>query len=261
MNNLPIGVFDSGVGGLTVLESLVKAMPNEDYIYIADQGHCPYGTKTNEEIFNCALRIVKYLERCPVKLIVIACNTASLFCDALQHVTKIPIVSVINPTCQQAIKVTKNHRIGVIATIATINKGTYQKQLVEQGQTVFPLACSEFVDFIEKGNLDEKAAQLIVNQKLSYFKDKQIDTLIHGCTHFGILESQMRNTLGQINYISSGDPVSSVVKKLLKDEHLENIAHNNVIKIYTTGEVKKALDSMGWLTMPHDDVEKLNLED
>lgn len=260
MNNLPIGIFDSGVGGLTVLESLVKVLPNEDYIYVADQSHCPYGTKTDEEIFQCALNVVKYLEKHPVKLIVIACNTASLFKDELQRHTEVPIVSVIEPTIQQALNVTKNNHIGIIATIATINKGAYQNKLLDYGQTVWPLACSEFVDFIEKGDLDEPTGQVIVNQKLSYFQDKKIDTLIHGCTHFGLLEPLMRNVLGDINYVSSGQPVSIAVKEILLSNKLQNVSHQTKTLIYTTGDVQAARNSMQWLALPHDNIKKINLE-
>lgn len=248
MNTRPIGVFDSGVGGLTVLDELVKKLPNEDYIYIADEANCPYGTKTKEEIEECVTNITKYLIQQNVKAIVIACNTASLFVESLRKLTNIPIIDVIDPTSKYAINKTKNQNIGVLATVATINKGTYQKILQENNINVYPVACSEFVDFIENNDLTDPKGKILVNTKLEDLKNTNIDTLIYGCTHFSILEPTIKQVLGnKINYIACGYPTSIKLYEVLKEHSLlNNNKTNGKIYIYTTGEVEETKKAMSW---------------
>ena len=259
-NNKPIGVFDSGIGGLTVLEELMKKFPNDDFIYVADQGHCPYGTKTEEEIIECVLNVGKYLIAKDVKAIVIACNTASLFIKHLQDITDIPVISVIEPTCQYAIDSTKNGNIAVLATIATINKGKYQELISKNNKNAYGVPCSEFVDFVENHELDDPLGQKIVNEKLECLKDKNIDTLIHGCTHFSLLEDKMRNVLGDINYVACGKPTSERLYEILKDlDLLREEVNNRYVKIGTTGSVENALMNMKWFKSPHEEIEKIEV--
>lgn len=247
MNSRPIGVFDSGVGGLTVLDELIKKLPNEDFIYIGDEANCPYGTKTNKEIEICVTNITKYLIKQNVKAIVIACNTASLFVDKLRKLTNIPIIDVINPTSNYAISITKNKNIGVIATIATINKGAYQKILTENNINVYSEACSEFVDFIENKDLNSIEGKTLVNNKLKNLKNTNIDTLIYGCTHFSILEKNIKEVLGnKINYIACGYPTSITLYETLKNNNLLNTQKEGKVDIYTTGNVEDTKKAMSW---------------
>ena len=259
-NTKPIGVFDSGIGGLTVLEELMKKFPNDDFIYVADQGHCPYGTKTEEEIIECVLNVGKYLIAKDVKAIVIACNTASLFIKHLQEITEIPVISVIEPTCQFAVETTKNGNIAVLATIATINKGKYQELINKANKTPFGVACSEFVDFVENHELDDPLGQEIVNKKLECLIDKNVDTLIHGCTHFSLLEDKMTKVLGNINYVACGGPTSERLYEILKEKNLLREEMNDrYVKIGTTGSVENALMNMKWFKSPHEEIKKIEL--
>lgn len=260
-NKLPIGVFDSGVGGLTVLESLMKQFPNEDFIYVADQGHCPYGTKTEDEIRTCVLNVAKYLERQNVKAIVIACNTASLFVEDARKAVNVPVISVIEPTCMRAIETTKTKKIAVLATNATIKKGKYQALLTDAGVEGIGVPCSEFVDFVENKDLNDPIGQKIVNEKLAGLVGSGIDTLIHGCTHFSIIEDKMRNVLGDINYIACGDPTANLLFNILeKSENLNETKHERVVSIGTTGDVEHAKQTMTWFKMPHSELSFIDLD-
>lgn len=259
-SNQPIGVFDSGVGGLTVLDSLIECFPKESFIYVADQGHCPYGTKTNEQIKECAINVAKYLEERNVKMIIIACNTASLFVDDVRKKVNVPVISVIEATCPYALKTSKNKRIAVLGTVATINKGAYQTYFKKHGVTVFSVACSEFVDFIENCDLTDPLGQKLVNEKLKDLKDKEIDTLVHGCTHFSIIEDKMRKVLGDINYVACGKPTSIQAKEILENANLLN--ENNtkgIVQIYTTSDPFKVNLTMKWFKKDHEEVKHIDL--
>ena len=259
-NNLPIGVFDSGVGGLAVLEQIKKIMPNEDYIYVADQGNCPYGTKSDEEIKKCVQNVVDYLYKQNVKAIVIACNTASNFIDEIEKDMTIPIFSVIGVTADCAIKTTKNKRVGVIATNTTIQKGKYKELLDKNGIKSFNIPCSNFVEIVEKNKIDDPSSQQIIDDKLKNLKNENIDTLIYGCTHFSLLEKPIRNVLGNINYVASGVPMGLELSKYLTQNNmLTNNKNDGFIKIYTTGNIEQAIESMQWFKINHNDVEKINI--
>lgn len=258
MNKKPIGVFDSGVGGLTVLEKLIEVFPNEDFVYVADQEHCPYGTKTNEEIENCVLNVGTYLLKKGVKAIVIACNTASNFIESLKKVTDIPIISVIDPTANEAIKKSKNKNIGVIATRATINYGKYKKILQQASVNVFDLACSEFVDFIENEDLNSVKGDELVYNKLSYFVDKDIDTLIYGCTHFSILEDKIKKVLGELNYIACGMPSALCLKNVLASNNLlSNDTKTGHVYIETTGNIHSVKRLINIFNFKYDTINKV----
>lgn len=256
-----IGVFDSGVGGLTVLDKLVELMPNENYFYVGDQGHCPYGPKPQEYVGDRVEKICRYLEKKGAKAIVIACNTASLQIERGRKVCNIPIISVIQPTCAKAITLTKNKKVAVLATEATIKSGTYQKLLEKDYITPVPLACGEFVTFAESGDKDFSHKLELVKTKLEPIKNENFDTLIHGCTHFSLLEDAMKEVLGNINYVACGDPTSEELQKILKDANkLTTSTEKGWIKIFTTGKVKDSLKSMSFFEREHKKVKKISIE-
>lgn len=261
-NKLPIGVFDSGIGGLTVLDELIEKMPYEDYIYIGDQDYCPYGTKTNEEIKTRCKKIVNYLVKQNVKAIVIACNTASTHLEYLKQYTTIPLIGVIEPTCDVAIHQSKNHKIGIIGTLSTVKNAKYQNYLKRQNMQVFSLACSEFVDLVENNVTDEIIIQNIVNNKLSELKNKNIDTLIYGCTHFSLLHDNIKKVLGKLNYISCGYPTAIKLYECLNNENkLNGNNKKGVVHIYTTGDVEKTNQITKWFKKDHEAIQKIKLED
>lgn len=258
-DNSLIGVFDSGIGGLTVLEQLVKIFPNENFMYIADQGHCPYGTKTPEEIGDRVEKITRYFLSQRVKAIVIACNTASVRIARARAVTDIPVISVIDPTCAKAVSVTKNKKIAVLATQSTIHSGVYQNMLTERGVVPVPLACSEFVDYLENG--DGVSGEKIVREKLTQIKDAGMDTLIHGCTHFSLLESYMKKVLGDINYVACGQPTGEYLKKILEQKNLlTDNTGSGTVEIYTTGDVSRAKKTTGWFKPAHNPIKRVVIE-
>lgn len=252
MNNKPIGVFDSGIGGLTVLEKLYDLLPHEDYIYLCDNLNCPYGVKEEKEVEKIVINNAKQLELSGCKLIVIACNTASLFVKTIENNVNIPVISVIEPTCKYACSTSENAKIGVIATNMTIKKGKYQSLIEEEKKMSFGVACSEFVDYIENDFDNIEAGKALVNEKLECLKDKGIDTLIHGCTHFGLLEELIIEVLGRINYVDCGKPTSILVKDVLKEKELLNDQMlQGVIQVYTTGKNDGLIQKTKWFKYPY----------
>ncbi len=257
----PIGVFDSGIGGLTVLEKLIKMFPHENFYYVADQGHCPYGTKTAEEVGGRVEKVSRHLAEKGAKAIVIACNTASLRIERARAVTNVPVISVIQPTCRKAAQITKNKKVAVLATAATVDSGVYQRLLEEQGAAAVALACGEFVDFVENHDLDDPSGEKIVADKLYLIRDFGFDTLIHGCTHFSLVEPQMRKVLGDINYVDCGTPTGEYLAEFLTANNLLTpFKGRGKTEIYTTGNLEKATGSMKWFKLPHMPVQHIEIE-
>lgn len=254
--NNAVGVFDSGVGGLTVLERLVELLPFEDFIYVADQAHCPYGIKTALEVGDRVESIARYLAQQEVKAIVIACNTASLQIERARAVTDVDVLSVIPSTCDRAVSLTRNGKVAVIGTVATIKSNVYQDLLRKSGKTPIALACSEFVDFVERQCVDTVEADKLVGDVFKGFTDTTFDTLIQGCTHFGLLEKSMRKCLPYCkNFVECGQPTATTLKKLLADNNLLTARKSSgTVRIYTTGEVVKAENAMKWFPLQHQGV-------
>ena len=207
-NNKKIGIIDSGIGGITVLEELLKILPNESYLYIADQKYYPYSNLSNNLIKRRLLQICKYLEKKKVKLIIIACNTASIFVSYLKRYIKTPIITVINPTCKEIIKSTKNKKVGLLATKTTIESKFYQKILESENINTYGVACSEFVKLIENNSMNTIHTKDVIKNKLKILFDKNIDTLVYGCTHFGIMHEFIEPYFKNINYVSSSKPTA-----------------------------------------------------
>lgn len=256
----PIGVFDSGVGGLTVLEKLSKKFPREKFIYIADQGHCPYGTKTPDEIATRVEKITHYFLKRGVKAIVIACNTASVHIDAAKKITDVPIISVIQPTCATAVAITENKKVVVLATKSTANSGVYQNILKSAGIENIVLPCGEFVEFVETRELDDESGAKMVEERLAPIKSFNADVVVHGCTHFSLLQGFMQKTLGcGVKFVSCGEPTAEYLFNLLSEKGLLSDGDGG-IEIYTTGDEIKARRSMKWFLTPHKEAEKIYIE-
>lgn len=215
MDKRPIGVFDSGLGGLTVVKEIKKVLPNEDIIYIGDTARVPYGTRSKRIIQKFSLEDANFLLKHKVKCIVIACNTSSALAGSfLKKKLKIPVFDVINPALKKANKPTVNGKIGVIGTRGTIASGAYNVK--------YSQACPLFVPFIEEGELKSSALQLIAKKYLSKFKGK-IDTMILGCTHYPIIQKLIHEEVGKkVKLINPGKCVSFEVKKYLFENKLIN---------------------------------------
>jgi glutamate racemase len=187
----PIGIFDSGVGGLTVLKAIRERLPTESTIYVADLLHFPYGPRYQDEVRGFAIDIIRYLETRDVKLVVIACNTATA--AALNHARElfeVPIVGVISPGAQAAVEATKNNRIGVISTEGTMRSQEYLHAIKEIDPMigVYQKACPELVDIVESGQADSKHAEQILHRDLADIVQLGADTLVLGCTHYPLLK-------------------------------------------------------------------------
>ena len=236
MNNteLSIGVFDSGVGGLTVLKSLLERLPNESYLYLGDSANLPYGNKSIEIIEQRSLQICKYfIKKKQVSCLVIACNTASaVSLEKIKNHINIPVIDVIKPCVKNAAFVTKNQNIGVIGTQTTINSMAYSKEInkINEKIQIFTQSCPLFVPLIEEGLINDDITELIIKKYLYSIKKSNIDTLILGCTHYPIIASSIENYFEKkINIIDSGLVTAQHIKRHLIENNLfaDNTKKNN----------------------------------
>ena len=239
-----IGVFDSGVDGLTVLNSIKSLLPNENIIYIGDNYHCPYGDKTPAQLFKYASGIVEYFIKQNVKLIVLACNTtSSTVLERLQMTyPEVMIIGVIDATVNDFI----NRKVAntlIIATVATIKSNKYPETIkqIDSKIETFSLATPKLVPLVESGKYKEGIYD-VLHEYLDDYKEK-VQSIILGCTHYPILKEQIENVLPNIEYVSSSEAISKSVKDILSKKKLLNLNKNNYIKIYTTGDVDEFIYS------------------
>lgn len=222
----PIGVFDSGVGGLTVVREIINNLPKENIVYFGDTARVPYGNKSKEAILRYSRQIVRFLKTKNVKAIVIACNTASaLALDELEAEIDIPIIGVVKPGAYAAINTTKNNRIGVIATQSTVQSRIYQEliQKDDPGAEVFAKSCPLFVPLVEEGWTNDSITLEVAKRYLKELQDKDIDTLILGCTHYPLLSDLIAGYLGdKIKLVNPAYETSRSLKRLLNDLGIDN---------------------------------------
>lgn len=197
--DLPIGVFDSGVGGLTVAKEIMKQLPNEQIIYFGDTARVPYGSKSKEIVTMYARQIIRFLLTKNVKAIVIACNTATAFAlDTVKQEFNIPIIGVVKPGAKTAAETTKNGNIGVIGTEGTIRSGIYNEFLggISENLHVFGKACPLFVPLVEEGWIEDPVTREVATRYISELLSKDIDTLVLGCTHYPLLHDTIQGVVG-----------------------------------------------------------------
>jgi glutamate racemase len=222
----PIGVFDSGIGGLTVVKELSRLLPDEKIIYFGDTARVPYGNKSKETVIHYSLQIAYFLLKKKIKLLVVACNSASsVSLPTLKRHFHIPIIGVIEPGAKSAIASSINDNIGVIGTLGTVSSHSYKKALkkVNRKVKVHQQACPLFVPLAEDGWNKTKIAQEISNEYLKALPKKGIDTLILGCTHYPLLKDVIQNSMGKkVKLIDSGVETAKEVKKILKKKNLLN---------------------------------------
>ena len=224
--NDPIGIFDSGVGGLTVASEVVKRLPGEDIIYFGDTGRYPYGSRSPEMVRKFALQNVGFLSRLGVKSIVVACNTASsVALDVLRERFPLPIMGVVEPGARAAVEATKNGILGVVGTRATIKSGSYNQAIkrLDPKLRVIAKPCPLFVALAEEGWTKGEAVELIAEEYLQPLKEKGVDTLVLGCTHYPLLQGVIGEVMGKgVRLIDSAEETSKELKELLKKENLLN---------------------------------------
>ena len=242
MDNRPIGVFDSGVGGLTVVNALSKILPNESICYVGDTARVPYGNKSKNSIIKFSKEITQWLLKQDCKIIIIACNTASsLALSYLESNLSIPIIGVIDPGVDWALLNTKNKKIGVIGTRATINSNVYNIKLKNKDReiSVFSKACPLFVPLVEEGFISGEIPLLLSNYYLSELKKTGIDTLILGCTHYPLLNKMIGRVLdSSIKLIDSSLATSDLVKKKLEVNNLISNNKDGEINCFVTDDAK-----------------------
>lgn len=221
----PIGVFDSGIGGLTVVKRLMSVLPKESIVYFGDTARVPYGSKSNETVIEYSIQNTKFLLQKNVKAVVVACNTASsIALNELRRIFDVPIIGMIEPGADMAVKRTRNNKIGVIGTRATISNKAYSNAInkINSGLEIFEKACPLFVPLAEEGWINHKATYEIAEEYLKELREKNIDTLVLGCTHYPILSEVIQIVIGKnVELIDSGVASSEVVKEELQRVGLE----------------------------------------
>ena len=246
MNSLPIGIFDSGVGGLTVLRAVRERLPNENLIYLGDTARVPYGTKSRATVERYAVEDAAFLIHKGVKVVIIACNTASALArERLRREFDVPFLSVIGPGVRAAAKATNNHRIGVIATEATIESDAYASGIreVSGGSSVeiFSQACPLFVPLAEEGETNSAIAHQVAAKYLAGLRAHQIDTLVLGCTHYPLLKNVIAETIGsEVQLIDSGAATAAEIETMLRERNLLNPqAEKGWSEFYVTDAAKR----------------------
>ncbi len=224
--NAPIGVFDSGVGGLTVAREIMRQIPNEKIIYFGDTARVPYGSKSRETVTRFSKQIVRFLSTFQVKTIVVACNTASAYAlDELERESDIPMIGVVKPGAKAASEVTRNGRIGVIATEATIGSKIYNQYITELNKdvTIYGKACPLFVPLVEEGLWEDPVTDEIAQRYLSELIDLDIDTLILGCTHYPLIRSTLGRIMGEkVTLVNPAYETARELKEMLGERGLLN---------------------------------------
>ena len=263
----PIGIFDSGIGGLTVVKRLAAILPNENLVYFGDTARVPYGSKSNSTVIEYALQDAKFLTTKNVKAIVVACNTASsVAISILKAKYDIPIIGMIEPGTEFALKITRNKKIGIIGTRTTTDNKAYSKALKKADEkiNVFEKACPLFVPLAEEGWTKHKATYEIAEEYLKGLKEQNIDTLILGCTHYPILAGVIQGVIGEnVKLIDSGIAAAELIK--VEIERIGSINDSNSIgsrEFYVTDIPKKFKEIAElFLSSPVEEVKKVELDE
>lgn len=237
-NNRPIGIFDSGIGGLTVLKEIKRILPSENVIYFGDTARVPYGNKSKQTVIKFSTQSVLFLLKKKVKLIVIACNTASsLALDYLKKVFTVPLIGVIDPAINRALLVSRNKRIGVIGTKSTISSKVYERKILKKHKhaKVYLRACPLFVPCVEEGLTRGEIIDVLLKVYLKDLKGK-IDTLILGCTHYPLLKRAITDYFKDVYLVDSASAVAFQIKEVLKKNHLLSKVPSSYEEFYVTDD-------------------------
>ncbi len=216
MKSRPIGIFDSGVGGLTVVKSLIDRLPGESFIYYGDTANVPYGSKSRAELFKYTHNIIAFLLSREVKTIVVACGTSSsVTVPEIEKTCPVPLLGVVKPGARAATRVTRNGKIGVIATQATVNSGSYAANItaIEPALEIFSAACARFVPMVEAGMFDGPEIRQAVGEYIIPLLQQKIDTLVMGCTHYPFLAPVISDIAG--DGVTLVDPAAETIEQLI----------------------------------------------
>ncbi len=226
-NDKPIGIFDSGVGGLTVAREIIGQLPKEGIVYFGDTARVPYGSKSKEAVTKFALKGMRFLLSQDVKMVVVACNTVSATClDEIREMIQVPVVGVIEPGARAAVKATKTKNVGIIGTERTVNSGAYVRAIyrLDEGIRICSRACPLFVPLVEEGWLDNEAVVYTAKRYLEPFINKGVDTLVLACTHYPLLKPILQTIMGErVRLVDSAFETAREVGKMLKRLNLEHM--------------------------------------
>jgi glutamate racemase len=237
----PIGIFDSGVGGLTVVKQVLNELPNENIIYFGDTARVPYGTKSRETITHFAMQDVRFLLSFDVKMIIVACNSVSSnSIDILKRKFEVPVIGVIEAGAEAACYYSKQKKIGIIGTDATVESNAYERHIREKcrAELIYSRSCPLFVPLAEEGFTEGEIPEKIANKYLEHFKDIEVDTLVLGCTHYPLLAGIIQKIMG--NNVKLIDPGIEVSKKVRNILNINDMYNDSVYK----GEVKYYLSDI-----------------
>lgn len=247
LSHSPIGVFDSGIGGLTVVREIMRQIPQERIVYFGDTARVPYGSKSQDTIIRYSRQIIRFLRTQNVKAIVVACNTASaLALPAIRKELDLPIIGVVKPGAKVAAHATKKNKVGIIGTEATVNSAIYTRtiQAVNPDIEVIGKACPLFVPLVEEGWLKDPVTKQIAERYLSTFQESGIDTLILGCTHYPLLRSLLGKLMGpEVQLVNPAYETASALKQLLEQKDICNPIppqlQNDMYQFYVSDAAEK----------------------
>lgn len=244
MNRLHIGMFDSGVGGLTVLKELIRLLPDESYTYFGDTARFPYGSKSAPTIIRYSLENCIFLIEQGVKLLVVACNTATaLSLQRLKETFNIPVIGVIEPVIEKVVATTQSKRVGIIATRSTVLSGIYQKEITSYlpGAQITACACPLLVSLIEERVTQKHIIKMIIKESLAPLKKKKIDTLVLGCTHYPLMESYIREEIGpDVQIINPGKACAEKLQALTQEKNLRTSpSHASQYRFFVSDDPKR----------------------
>ncbi len=242
-NDLPIGIFDSGIGGLTVLKEIIDVLPCEDTIYLGDTARVPYGIRSAETVTRYSFENTRFLFSKGIKILVVACNTvSSVSLDSIRASLAIPVVGVIEPGAKAAVGATSNGRIGVIGTDATIRSGAYRKAIndIDASVEVYGLACPLFVPLVEEGWTEGTITELTAERYLKEMRDRGIDTLVLGCTHYPLLKDVLSKIMGdKVDLIDSAIETAREIRRILTAQSICKAGGPPVRRFYVTDSPEK----------------------
>jgi glutamate racemase len=264
-SSAPIGVFDSGLGGLTVVREMISQLPNESIIYFGDTARVPYGPKSPDTVLRYSREITSFLKGQGVKALVVACNTATAHAlPALREEFDFPIIGVIEPGARAAVAATKTKRVGVIGTAGTIKSHAYEKEirkLLPDAQ-ITAQACALFVPLVEEGWLDSEVTRAVARNYLAPLVSAEVDTLVLGCTHYPLMKTVIGNVVGRdVRLIDSAHETARQAGEILRANGLENATPNDARYRFVSSDAPDTFLSLGqtFLGSPIDRVETLTL--
>lgn len=267
MDNRSIGVFDSGLGGLTAVKQIMQELPNESIIYFGDTGRVPYGTKSKDTIIKYSRNDINFLLSKDVKIIVVACGTvSSQALPVIKNDYSIPIIGVVEATAQAALAAVKNGRIGIIGTPGTIKSGAYENLLKEKNPELktFSRACPLFVPLVENGHFDTKVTELVIEEYLEEIRAAGVDTLILGCTHYPLLKKSIARYMGSgVTLIDAGTEAAKALKRHFDESELHSeVRDAQQYKYFVSDDVEEFENLGGIFLQKHIDgqVEKIDIE-